>query len=71
MTLSDVVHSPATLQFRLPLDIPPNPTFHGGIFPLYSIDSNTPSPTFRFANPLGKKITVASGSDPHIEGRKL
>ena len=71
MTLSDVVNSPAALQFRLPLDIPPNPTFHGGIYPLSSPDRNTLRSTFRFANARGKKITVASGPDPHIEDRKL
>jgi len=70
MTVSDVVNSPATLQYRLPLDIPPNPSFHGGIFPLYSPASNTSSSTFRFANAHGKKITIASGLDSHIEGRK-
>jgi hypothetical protein len=70
MTLSDVVPSSATLPFRLPLDIP-NPTCRGGIFSLYSPDSNTSSSTFPFANPHAKKITIPSGSDPHIEGRKL
>lgn len=71
MTLPDVVNSPATLQFGPPLDVPANQTRRGGIFSLYSPDHNTSSSTFRFANARGKKITIASGSDPHIEETRL
>jgi len=71
MTLSDVVNSPAILQFHLPLDIRANPPCPGGIFSLDSRDRNTSSSTFRFANAHGKNTTITSGSDPHIEGRKL
>jgi hypothetical protein len=71
MTSSVVVNSPAILQFHLPLDIAANQPCRGGIFSLYSPDSNTSSSTFRFANAHGKKITITSGSDPHSEERKL
>ena len=68
MTLTDVVNNPGILQFHPPLDIPASPSSCGS---LYSPDSNISSSTLRFANTRGKKITITSGSDPHIEERKL
>lgn len=50
MTLSDVINSPVTIQFRIHLDIPGNPTGRGCIFSCDWPDSNLASSTLRFAN---------------------
>lgn len=68
MRLSDVIHSPAPVPFRSHLDIPANCPCRGSLYFAYG-DSATS--TFRCARAHGKKITIISGSDPHLEERKL